>query len=110
MPSPATQTWKTFVQPLNHFGSSPGSFAQRFCVYDRYFRSANTNTATNGSTAAPIFFYTGNESPIEPYVNNTGLMWNLGAKMAALIVFAEHRFEGQSQPTMDGVADCVVSM
>ena len=32
----------------------------------------------------PIFFYTGNESPIEPYVNNTGLMWNLGRELGAL--------------------------
>ena len=50
---------------------------------------------------------TGNESPIEPYVNNTGLMWNLGKEMGALIVFAEHRYEGQSLPPLDGVEDCI---
>lgn len=30
------------------------------------------------SAPGPIFFYTGNESPVEEYINNTGLMWELG--------------------------------
>ena len=44
---------------------------------------------------------------VEEYVNNTGLMWNLAKKMGCLVVFAEHRYEGQSFPKMHGEADCV---
>lgn len=36
---------------------------------------------------------TGNESPVEEYINNTGLMWELGESLSALLVFAEHRYE-----------------
>ena len=54
----------------------------------------------------PIFFYTGNESPVGEYVNNTGLMWELGERLGALLVFAEHRFFGLSVPRLQGMA-CV---
>ena len=84
-----------FTQPLNHFvprGRSP-TYQERFCIYDEYARAANN---TNGT--APIFFYTGNESPLEQYINQTGLMWELAPKFGARIVFVEHRYEGQSLP------------
>ena len=32
------------------------------------------------------------------YLNNTGLMWELAPRHDALLVFAEHRYYGQSKP------------
>lgn len=80
-----------FTQPLNHFvprGRSP-SYSQRFCVYSAY--------ATNNTTS-PILFYTGNESPLEQYINHTGLMWEMAPSLQARVVFVEHRYEGESLP------------
>lgn len=50
---------------------------------------------------------TGNESPIDEYVNNTGLMYSLAPKLEALLVFAEHRYEGLSVPEVVGVPNCL---
>ena len=59
--------------------------------------------AAGGAAAkGPILFYTGNESPVEVYINNTGLMWDLAPKLNALLVFAEHRYEGESFPELQG--------
>jgi Serine carboxypeptidase S28. len=88
-----------FSQPLDHFSPSTNlSFQQRYCIFDGYEKKTVRNHLTS-----PIFFYTGNESPIDEYVNNTGLMYELAAKehFSALIVFAEHRFEGESVPDFD---------
>ena len=49
----------------------------------------------------------GNESPVEEYVNNTGLMWTMGYELGAMLVFAEHRYFGQSMPQLLGVEDCL---
>ena len=57
--------------------------------------------------ASLVLFYTGNESPVEEYVNNTGLMWEAGATLGATLVFAEHRYEGGSVPELVGLADCL---
>ncbi len=89
------------TQPLDHFnaGSNNFTFDQRYCIYDyNDSMNKNKNKANDKISNPPIFFYTGNESPIDEYVNNTGLMWELGYKFSALIVFAEHRFEGTSLP------------
>lgn len=80
-----------FTQPLNHFvprGNSP-KYRQRYCVYSDF--------ATNNTTS-PILFYTGNESPLEQYINHTGLMWELAPILKARVVFVEHRYEGKSLP------------
>jgi pimeloyl-ACP methyl ester carboxylesterase len=93
-------TCYNITQPLDHFnaGSNNFTFDQRYCIYD-YNKSNHNKHKANGTISnPPIFFYTGNESPIDEYVNNTGLIWELGFKFSALIVFAEHRFEGTSLP------------
>ena len=101
-------TWRYVEQKLDHFGSLEATFQQRYCIYDKYWKAASEAgfENTNGEQA-PIFFYVGNESPVEEYVNNTGLMWDQGEKMGALIVFGEHRYEGKSVPKMHGVPACL---
>ena len=87
----ANMTCHFFEQPLNHFiprGIGP-IYQQRYCLYDGFIQ----NEANH-----PIFLYTGNESPIEQYINHTGLMWELAPRHHAQVAFFEHRYEGQSLP------------
>ena len=46
----------------------------------------------------PIFFYTGNEAPIEDFYSISGNVLVLAQRFNALVVFAEHRFYGKSMP------------
>jgi len=91
----ANCTCQFYEQPLDHFSSSSlaGKFKQRYCIYAGYETKGAQSTSKT-----PIFFYTGNESPLDEYVNNTGLIWELAPKHEALVVFAEHRYEGMSVP------------
>lgn len=67
---------------------------QRYYVYDTYWSRATDPNA-------PIFFYAGNEADVGLYVNATGLMWENAKAFGALMIFAEHRFYGASQPNGD---------
>jgi hypothetical protein len=83
----ANMTCGVFKQPLNHFvprGRSP-AYEERYCTYYGYANNKgdedqpnkkNTTTAkdNNGNDKSPIFFYTGNESPLEQYINQVGLL------------------------------------
>jgi len=51
-----------------------------------------------GQANAPIYFYTGNEGPIETFYYNSGAVFEWAEQVGALVVFAEHRFYGQSLP------------
>ena len=107
-PGTADCSWKYYPQPLSHFaeGSTAAgnaTFMQRVCVIDKYWKAPSaellpsevaTGHSRDGDTApikGPILFYTGNESPVDVYINNTGLMWTLAPKLGALMIFAEHR-------------------
>ena len=96
-PSTLNCTWYAVRQRVDHFGTLEALFPQWYCVYDKWWKPA-LQSGFNASTTSPgpIFFYTGNESPVGEYVNNTGLMWELGERMGALLVFAEHRCEPDS--------------
>lgn len=74
---------------VDHFSySSNRTYEMRYMTADQYWDK-------NGG---PIFFYTGNEDDVETFVSNTGLMWEWAPEFKALLVFAEHRFYGQSMP------------
>jgi len=119
-PSSADCTWRYYPQPLSHLaegGTTDGNatFQQRVCVVDKFWQAAPPELLPEGAADAaggaagkgPILFYTGNESPVEVYINNTGLMWDLAPKLNALLVFAEHRYEGESFPELQGMPDCM---
>lgn len=68
----ANMTCKVFQQPLNHFvprGRSP-VYEERYCTYDGF--AISRFEKNNGVDKSPIFFYTGNESPLEQYINQVG--------------------------------------
>jgi lysosomal Pro-X carboxypeptidase len=101
-PSSVNCTWIYHTQPLDHFSpgatnGAVGSFDERVCIYSNFVTTKN----------APVLFYVGNESPVEEYINNTGLMWTLGQSLGAHLVFAEHRYFGKSVPQLQGVPNCL---
>eukprot|EP00927_Polykrikos_kofoidii_P066730 TRINITY_DN62292_c0_g1_i1.p1 TRINITY_DN62292_c0_g1~~TRINITY_DN62292_c0_g1_i1.p1 ORF type:complete len:482 (+),score=77.31 TRINITY_DN62292_c0_g1_i1:52-1497(+) len=76
-----------FEQPCDHndFTSAAPTFRQRFLVNDSWW-----------SPGGPVLIYTGNEAPIEDFVTSVGFQWVLGEELGAMVVFAEHRFYGES--------------
>ncbi|XP_076833256.1 lysosomal Pro-X carboxypeptidase [Brachyhypopomus gauderio] len=81
-----------FDQQIDHFGFlENGMFKQRYLVNDQHWRQEN----------GPILFYTGNEGDITWFCNNTGFMWDVAEEMGAMLVFAEHRYYGESMPFGD---------
>eukprot|EP00659_Diplonema_papillatum_P020634 gene20634-31790_t len=81
--------------------------------HDRHLDNFNYNPDTYGSTfkqrvfvcgedkwhaGAPIFFYCGNEADVTLYLEHTGLMWENQADFGAVLIFAEHRYYGESLP------------
>lgn len=78
-----------FTQLVDHFTwNNEDTFRQRYLVNKQYWCGKN----------CPILFYCGNEGDIEMFTNNTGWMWENAEKLHAMLVFAEHRFYGQSMP------------
>ncbi|GBG30148.1 Lysosomal Pro-X carboxypeptidase [Hondaea fermentalgiana] len=87
-------------QPVDHFNGGSATFSQRVCIHDGFRRPGD-------GEHSPVFFYTGNEGPVDLYVNNTGIMWTLGETLGAVLVFAEHRYFGESYPKLDGMENCM---
>ena len=87
-PSTANCSVSYHTQPLDHFSYTENrSFAQRVFTNDQHWRPGG-----------PILFYCGNEASVELYVNATGWMWERAAAFGALLVWAEHRYYGKTQP------------
>lgn len=94
-PSVDNTTELYHTQFIDHFGWRNETFLQRYFVYDKWFKPGG-----------PMFFYTGNEADVVLFVNSTGLMWQNGEELNALLVFAEHRFFGRSLPCPGGFMQC----
>ena len=85
-------SWHT--QPLDHFSYlETRTFQQRVFTYDKHWRRPQA-----GTSAGPILFYCGNEASVDLYVNATGWMWERAEAFGALLVWAEHRYYGKTQP------------
>ncbi|XP_044272767.1 lysosomal Pro-X carboxypeptidase-like [Tribolium madens] len=79
---------KYFEVPLDHFSfTTKTTFKLKYLINDTFW--------TNDG---PIFFYTGNEGTIENFAENTGFIFDIAPSFNALIVFAEHRYYGESLP------------
>ena len=92
--APVNVTTAWFTQRIDQYSWRPTAtgathYQQRYLYNDDFFRRDGTGC---------IFFYTGNEGPVELYANHTGLIWENAAEHGALIVFAEHRYYGESMP------------
>ncbi|XP_076040777.1 lysosomal Pro-X carboxypeptidase-like [Oratosquilla oratoria] len=90
----ASYDYETFYfdQKIDHFNAdNDKTFKNRYMV----------NTKSWGGNGDPIFFYAGNEGDITLFIDNTGFMWEIADEFKAMIVFAEHRFYGESMPYAD---------
>ena len=84
-----------FESAIDHFDlSSTAVFKQR-CLVDA---SAMRARARSGVPPPPVFFYTGNEGPIEEFAASAGLLDELAPRFGALVAFCEHRYYGKSMP------------
>ncbi|KAK8919050.1 hypothetical protein KSP39_PZI021276 [Platanthera zijinensis] len=79
-----------FRQRLDHFSfADVPSFNQRYLVGP---------IGRLWAPPAPIFFYCGNEGDIEWFSDNTGFVWEIAHRFSSLVIFAEHRYYGESMP------------
>ncbi|XP_029458074.1 lysosomal Pro-X carboxypeptidase [Rhinatrema bivittatum] len=89
--APAYRTYY-FTQQIDHFGFDQDlTFQQRYLVSDSHW----------AGDGGPMLFYTGNEGDIAWFCNNTGFMWEVAEELKAILVFAEHRYYGESLPFGD---------
>jgi hypothetical protein len=89
-PIAATCNVSYYSQKIDHFSFLQSDvYQQKYLVYDKFY---NPDAKTNPPT---IFFYSGNEGPIELFAQNSGLLWDLAPSFSALLIFAEHRYYGK---------------
>ena len=82
--------------PIDHYAPNSQNFLMRYYIRTDYYSQTQSG---------PIFFYCGNEGAIEGFVNNSGYIDFLASQMDAVVVFAEHRYFGESLPFGDSSYD-----
>lgn len=90
----------TFKTKLDHFSSSNDTmFDIRYIMDDQY-----AHPPSAGNYSHPILFYAGNEGDIWDFYDNTGFISELANMTGGIVVYAEHRYFGQSFPFPQDVA------
>lgn len=95
-------TTSRFSNYIDHFDPSRtlANYSQRILSSDEFYGKGlkSWGKKSSSSCKGPIFFYTGNESPVTDYWENSGFIFDLARVHGALVVFAEHRYFGESMP------------
>ena len=73
-------------------------YVDNFGFDQRVFNMRVFTNAQNWVLGGPILFYTGNEGPIETFIDASGNLPVMAKSLGALLVFAEHRYFGDSMP------------
>ncbi|KAL6073285.1 Dipeptidyl peptidase 7 [Balamuthia mandrillaris] len=99
-PPPPPYDTRYFPQTIDHFNyENKGTYQQRYLFADKYWGTPDGMFSNIGGCKGPILFYTGNESPVTDYYDASGLFTQvLAPRFGALLVFAEHRYFGESLP------------
>ncbi|XP_053176096.1 thymus-specific serine protease [Scomber japonicus] len=80
-----------FTQKLNHFdGADSRVWKQRYFVNDAFYKPGG-----------PVFLMIGGEGPANPAWMESGTWLTYAEKLGALCLMLEHRFYGNSHPTVD---------
>ena len=79
-----------FESKVDNFNSADSRTFKQRCLVN--------SSAWKANSGAPIFFYTGNEGPIEEFYDNTGFVFDNAPEFGALVVFCEHRYYGKTLP------------
>ena len=79
-----------FTTAIDHFnGSNDATYEMRYLLDTQYY----------DNETGPVFFYAGNEGDIWTFYENSGFMTTtLAQEFGAAVVFAEHRYYGESMP------------
>ena len=95
----------TFSTKLDHFSSSNDTmFNIRYIMDDQYFTEKADIDPSVANYSQPILFYAGNEGDIWDFYDNTGFISELASMTGGMVVYAEHRYFGQSYPFAQDIA------